>query len=226
MRRMILAAGFLCLLAAGAGGESLSQAVAERIMTDFGFDPDLVTVTVARIEPVLADVTGFDLKVIPQTQGTPKGRFSARVEMYRQGDLVQQGTASVDVRVWADLLVPVRNINRGEVLTPDLFIIKRFDVTAWTEPMLADPAHLAGCRAKNILTAGRQVGLARLEKIPDVPTGGTITLVGTVGILEIRAKGVALQNGTIGEIIAVRNMDSGKVLNGKVVGPGTVVIAL
>ena len=226
MRRMILAAGFLCLLAAGAGGESLSQAVAERIMTDFGFDPDLVTVTVARIEPVLADVTGFDLKVIPQTQGTPKGRFSARVEMYRQGDLVQQGTASVDVRVWADLLVPVRNINRGEVLTPDLFTIKRFDVTAWTEPMLADPAHLAGCRAKNTLTAGRQVGLARLEKIPDVPTGGTITLVGTVGILEIRAKGVALQNGTIGETIAVRNMDSGKVLNGKVVGPGTVVIAL
>jgi flagella basal body P-ring formation protein FlgA len=223
---MILAAGLCCLLTAGAGAASLSQAVAGRLMTDFGFDSALVTVTVARIDPDLADVDGLDVKVIPLTSGTPKGRFSARVEMYRQGELVRVGTASVDIRLWADLMVPVRNINRGEVLTPDLFTVKRFDVTSWTEPMLADPAHLAGCQAKSILIAGRQVGLARLEKIPDVPTGATITLVGTAGILEIRAKGVALQNGTIGETIAVRNTDSGKVLNGKVVGPGMVVIAL
>ncbi len=226
MRRMILAAGWCCLLAAGAGGESLSQAVAGRIMTDFGFDSTLATVTVARLEPVVADVTGYEVRVIPQTQGTPRGRFSARVELYRQGELVQQGTAAIDARFWADLLVPVRNISRGENLTPDLFTLKRFDVTAWTEPMLADPAHLAGCRAKNILTAGRQVGLARLEKIPDVSTGGTVTLVGTVGILEIRAKGVALQNGAIGETIAVRNTDSGKVLNGKIIAPGAVAVAL
>jgi flagellar basal body P-ring formation protein FlgA len=226
MRRMILAVGWCCLLAAGAGGANLSQAVADRIMTDFGFDPDLVTVTVARLEPAMADTGECEVRVVPQTQGTPKGRFSARVELYRQGELVQQATASIDVRFWADLLVPVRNINRGEMLSPDLFTAKRFDVTAWTEPMLAEPAHLSGCRAKNILTAGRQVGLARLEKIPDVSTGGTVTLVGTVGILEIRAKGVALQNGAIGETIAVRNTDSGKVVSGKIIASGAVAVAL
>lgn len=226
MRRMILAVVWSCLLAAGVQGESLSQAVADRIMAEYGFDSALVTVAVARLDPELADVAGYEVKVLPQTAGTPRGRCAVRIELYRQDELVQRGTAAIDVRVHADLLVPTRSIGRGEILTPELFTVKRFDVTAWTEPMLADPAHLSGCRAKSTLVAGRQVGLARIERIPDVLNGGTVTLVGTVGVLEIRAKGVALQNGAVGETIAVRNLDSGKVVSGIITAPGAVTVAL
>lgn len=226
MRRVILTIIWCCLSAAGVRAGSLAQAVADRVMADFGFDSALVTVTVARLEPAMDDVAGYEVKVLPQTAGTPRGRCAAWIELYRQGELTQRGTAALDIRVHADLLVPGRTINRGEALTPDLFTTKRFDVTAWTEPMLADPAPLAGCRAKSTLVAGRQVGLARIEKIPDVLNGGTVALVGAVGVLEIRAKGVALQNGVIGETIAVRNLDSGKVVSGIITAPGAVTISL
>jgi flagellar basal body P-ring formation protein FlgA len=226
MRRMILAAGWCCLLVMGVRGESLSQAVTDRIMVEYGYDSASVIVAVARLEPEMADVAGYEVKVLPQIAGAPRGRCAVKIELYRQGELVQRGSATVDVRMHADLLVPTRTINRGEALTPVLFTTKRFDVTSWTEPMLADPTHLAGCRAKNMLVAGRQVGLARIERIPDVLNGGTVTLVGTVGTLEIRAKGVALQNGAVGETIAVRNLDSGKVVSGTITAPGAVAIAL
>lgn len=226
MLRMVCALLILIPLMPVLAAESLSQKVANRIIEEYSLDSASVTIAVVRSDISLTDVAGYDVKIIPLTKGELKGRVPMRLELYRAGVLAQSGTASVEIRRLGDLLVPTRNIRQGEALTPEMFASKRFDMTAWTEPVLVDPAHLLGCRARVGLVAGRQVPLARIEKIPDVDNGSTVIMVGSAGGLEIRAKGVALQNGAIGETIAVRNIDSRKTLTGKIVGPGTVEIAL
>ncbi len=226
MLRMVCALLVLIPLMPVLAAESLSQKVADRIIDEYGLDTASVTITVVRTDVSIADVTGYDVKIVPLTKGELKGRIPMRLELYRAGALAQSGTVSVEIRRLGDLLIPVRNIKQGETLTPEMFTRKRFDITAWTEPVLVDPAPLLGCRARVGLVAGRQVPLARIEKIPDVDNGSTVIMVGSAGGLEIRAKGVALQNGAIGETIAVRNIDTRKTLTGKVVGPGTVEIAL
>jgi len=91
---------------------------------------------------------------------------------------------------------------------------------------LTDCSHLEGCRAKHNLIAGRLVSMSRIEKMPVVEKGATVAIVGRSGRLEIRARGIALQNGNIGQTIKIRNIDSRKIVAARVAGSGTVEIDL
>lgn len=226
MRLLLTAVVFIGLFGQGAGGETLAHFLADRVIRDYQLDPERVHITLSRSDVDIADLTGIEVKTYPQTQARPRGRFPMRVELYREGTMIDRGMAVLDVRLFADLPVPRQNIKRHELLSPDLFEVTRFDVTSLTEKMLEDVSQVAGCRARHNLTAGRYVPLRRVEKLPDVENGLPVTIIAGARGLEIRARGIALQNGMVGETIKVKNIDSRKILMGTVAAPGVVEIAI
>ena len=205
---------------------SLDDIVVSRIIDDFSLDPEYTEVTIARLDIKQRDASGCDIELYPLTSGEPKGRVPFRIEMYRAGEKIATGSVSLNIRVFKDLLVPVRKIDRHELLTQDLFTVKRFDVTSLTERMFTDPEEIAGYRAKQNLMPDRYITPNRVERVPDVENGGPITIVGNSDFLEIQARGVALQQGYIGESIKVKNMASQKILTGKITSPGVVEVAI
>ena len=68
--------------------------------------------------------------------------------------------------------------------------------------------------------------MKRIQPVPDAEIGQPVTIIAGDGIFEIRAKGLALENGVIGEMIRVKNVDSRKILSGTVAAPGVVEVAL
>jgi len=68
--------------------------------------------------------------------------------------------------------------------------------------------------------------MRRVEAISDVENGSNVTIVGKGVAFEIRARGIALQTGLVGETIKIKNVDSRKILVGKVTGPGMVEISI
>lgn len=226
MRRFLIVLAVLGLAAPLWGGGSLEQYLVEKLLSDYQLDPEYVEITLHRSGLAHDDVTGFEVKAYPVTQSAPRGRFPMRVELYRNGALADKGSVSLDVRLKADLPVPVRNIKRYEILTADMFTLKRFDVTSLTEKVLTDCSHLEGCRAKHNLIAGRHVSMSRIENMPVVEKGATVAIIGKSRLFEIRARGVALQNGNIGQTIKVKNIDSRKIVAARVAGPGAVEIDL
>lgn len=224
MRFVIGTLAALIILASAVSGETLEEYLRAEIIADYHLDSADVSISILRSTLTPTDVSIYDVKAYPLAQGDPKGRFPMRVELYRDGEMAERGSVSLDVRKFADLLVPTQNIRRHEMLTPDMFESKRFDITSFTEVMLADPAQLDGCRAAQSLIAGRMIPLRRIEKAPDVEYGAPITIIGKSRMFEIRAKGTAMQNGVVGETVKVKNDDSRKILTGTVTGPGTVEI--
>lgn len=224
MRFVLRAVTVLIILASAVSGETLEEYLRAEIITDYHLDSADVSISILRSTLTPVDVSAYEIKAYPLAQGDPVGRFPMRVELYRDGEMAERGTVSLDVRRYAALLVPIQNIRRHEMLAPDMFERKRFDVTSFTEITLTDPAQLDGCRAAQNLTAGRMIPLRRIEKIPDVEYGAPITIVGKSRLFEIRARGTALQNGVVGETVKVKNVDSKKILTGTVTGPGTVEI--
>lgn len=228
---VLILAVFLVLAGLIRAGEKadwgqLETFLAEKIIADYHLDPANVTITMARCDLPSVAMDGCDIQVLPLTRNEPRGRFPMQVKLYRDGALLAQGAVSLEVRYYTDLLVPVRQIDRREILTPDLFAPKRFDVTSITEGLVAEAGELQGCRAKQNLTAGRYVPKHYLEKIPDVEYGSPITIVAKTGGLEIRARGVAMQNGSVGEAIKVMNGASKKILLGTVTALGIVEVAI
>lgn len=224
MRYAVQALMVLGILISAAGAETLEEFLTSEIIKDYDLDSAFVSVAILRTTLPPEDVSGYQVKAYPLTQSDPVGRFPMRVELYRDGQMVERGSVSLDVRRYADLLVPAQNIKRHEALRPDMFVRKRFDVTSFPNEMLADTAQLDGCRAAQNLAAGRQIPLRRIEKIPDVEYGRPVTIVGSSRLFDVRVRGTALENGIVGQTIRVKNDDSKKILTGTVTAPGVVEI--
>jgi len=224
--RYCLLAVVLLGLAASSAAEPLQEYLADKIIADYRLDPNYVSVALVRSSLSADDVSASEVKIYPLTQADPVGHFPMRVEIYRGGELTERGTVTLNVRRYADLFVPKQNIRRHELLTSDLFERKRFEVTSLTEKMLTEATQIVGCRAGQNLTAGRYVSLSRVEKTPDVDNGFPVTIIGKGQMFEIRAKGLALQDGAIGETIRVKNIDSRKILTGTITAPGVVEVEI
>ena len=226
MRAFLTGMVMLFAIVPAAAGVTLQGVLTEKLIGDYQLDRNYVDISLARSAIGITDLTGYEVRAYPLTQADPRGRFPMRVEIFKDGILIEKNAVSLDIRVSADLLVPVRNIGRHELLEPDMFTLKRFDITKQNERMLSDFDYLAGCRARQNMSAGMYVPLSRIERIPDIENGSPIAIVGSSSLFEIKVKGVAMQNGNIGDRIRVKNIDSRKILVGRVIGPGTVEIAL
>jgi flagella basal body P-ring formation protein FlgA len=117
---------------------------------------------------------------------------SARVQIY-PGDIIRD-----------DLLtdIPVRNDPFG--------------------PYARERAEVIGKAARLTLLPGRPIPLRGVDSPRLVVNGSEVKLVYIDGGLSIMTTGAALQDGTVGEMVKVRNTDSGVTIVGKVMPDGTV----
>jgi flagellar basal body P-ring formation protein FlgA len=79
-----------------------------------------------------------------------------------------------------------------------------------------------GLITKRTLLAGRVILVSALREPFAVSRGTTVQLVFDNGSLVLRAAGTPLQDAAIGELIKVRNKDSGVIVSGTVMEDGTV----
>ena len=85
-----------------------------------------------------------------------------------------------------------------------------------------DRADLVGKVARRTLLPGRPIPSIAVEEPRAVSTGGQVQLVYRQDGLTIVTTAQALQNGYVGQIVQVRNLDSGLVVSGVVQPDGAV----
>ncbi|WP_337266091.1 flagellar basal body P-ring formation chaperone FlgA [Oryzifoliimicrobium ureilyticus] len=82
-----------------------------------------------------------------------------------------------------------------------------------------------GLISKKTLLPGRTISMSALREPFTVTRGANIRLVFSIGAMTISAAGTPLEDGFIGQLIRVRNMDSGVIVSGTVLADGTVHVA-
>ncbi len=119
-------------------------------------------------------------------------------------------------------VVPKRTIYPGEELQVGL--LEEVEVTnpnlvkGYVERISA----VTGLVSRKTLLPGRVILVSALREPFAVSRGSTVPLVFDNGSLVIRAAGTPLQDAAIGELIKVRNKDSGVIISGTVMADGTV----
>lgn len=93
-----------------------------------------------------------------------------------------------------------------------------------TAPIVRAPEEIEGKVARRTLLPGRLIPTGSVREPYLVETGSPVTVMFVEGGLTISTKAVALQSGAAGDMIRLRNMDSGVVLSGIVLADGTVRI--
>ena len=107
--------------------------------------------------------------------------------------------------------IDASQLEEVEVTNPN--IVKGFAETV---------ADVSGMVSKRTLLPGRVILVSALREPFAVSRGTTVQLVFDGGAIVLRAAGTPLQDAAVGELIKVRNKDSGVIVSGTVMADGTV----
>jgi flagella basal body P-ring formation protein FlgA len=121
------------------------------------------------------------------------------------------------------VVVPKQIIYPGETVTSGLVAEVRFNrKRSILSSVAVLPEDVEGKVARRTLLPGRMIPLNSLREAYTVEAGTPVAVVFEDGGLQISVTGVPLQPGSAGDVIRVRNIDSGAVLIGTVMADGTV----
>lgn len=159
-----------------------------------------------------------------EVQAPDLGRGSARVSVSVSCPEGPVWTLRVPVRVqlFRQVLVSSRVLARGDVLGAGDVRAEERDVARLGYGYIVDAAQLRGRHLRRPLNAGMVITPGMLTEREVVQRGQQVRLVaGMEGIL-VRAGGIALQAGDRGDLVRVRSLSCGCVVQGRVRGPGIV----
>jgi flagella basal body P-ring formation protein FlgA len=121
------------------------------------------------------------------------------------------------------VLIPNRVIYPGETI--DLAALKEVTLKPGKVVPGAVAIHAAeldGKVARRTLLPGRYIPLNSLREAWLVEQGAAVQVQFVAGALTISATAVTLQQGAAGDLVKVRNIDSGKVFSGTVMADGSI----
>lgn len=121
------------------------------------------------------------------------------------------------------VVVPRQVIYPGETITAAHVSEVRFNRNPSILATVAIvPEDVDGKVAKRTLLPGRMIALKSLREAYAVEAGAPAEIVFQTGSLRISVAGVPLQSGSPGDVVRVRNVDSGAVVTGTVLADGTI----
>jgi len=123
------------------------------------------------------------------------------------------------------VLVPNRVIYPGQTVTADA--LQEVELAAGKLPpsgVIVTVEALDGKVARRTLLPGRYVREGALREAWLVEKGATAEMIFVAGSLTIAASAVVLEAGAAGDLVKVRNIDSGKIVSGTVLADGKIRI--
>ena len=164
-----------------------------------------------------------------RTPGTPLGRVALRVLVKASGQRTLDVPVQFDVRHFEDVVMTTRPVARGHVFSAADLTTGRQDVTL-LNGYCTSLDQLIGQQAKRVLPESqllRAVDVepeSRVTGPPLVKRRDRVKASARSGALLVTIVGEAQQDGRMGELIKVKNVDSNSFIYGRVVGANEVEI--
>lgn len=128
------------------------------------------------------------------------------------------------LRTYEDIVVANRKINRHDTLTTDDLVVKRMETTTLAGVPFDNTDDLEGKRALRQIPHNTPITAEMIDNPPLIKKGDLIKVTVNSGNLHIVTKGVAKEDGYLGKFIKFKNIDSNKVLYGRVEDSSSVKI--
>lgn len=130
----------------------------------------------------------------------------------------------VDLVETADVLIPKRALRRGQIIAADDLVADHRDVSRLHSGYFTRTEELIGQRVKATVSAGRVITPSMIEPDVVIQRGQTVTLSVANSAVSIRMAGKAMQDGGLHQRIKVKNLNSGRIIEGFVRSPENVEV--
>jgi flagellar basal body P-ring formation protein FlgA len=125
------------------------------------------------------------------------------------------------------LPVPSVTIYPGDTINESMLKDRTFPENyRYRTAVVESPRVLAGKMARRTLLPGEPIPMSAVDDPKLVTRGTQAQIVFEEGGLSIMGTGIPLQSGTLGETIQVKNVDSGRIITGRVQSDGRIRIGI
>lgn len=180
-------------------------------------------ITVGRLDPRLRlAACGSELRL--RFSREPRGGGPNAVEVRCEGEHAWSLYVTVDVARFAEVVVATRGLARGALIGAGDVVVARRRINGTRPDYLSDPATAVGRVAARAIGPDQILGAANVMLPRLVKRGDEVTIASVGSAINVRVKGQALKDGSLGDRVSVRNLNSKRVVEGVVNADGMVVV--
>ena len=130
----------------------------------------------------------------------------------------------VSVEAMAEALYTARPVLRGEALVTNSIEVRQVPLQDLPLNAIRSMDELAGLEASRALSAGTALSLNTLKARQLIKQGQQVVIRASGRGIQVKMAGTALKNGASGELIPVRNSNSGRIVRAAVIDDSTVQV--
>lgn len=231
-RTWTLAIGLLSCLAANAAetGFQSHQSIldtAQRFLTEqaTAAHNGKVKVSIGRLDSRLRlKPCGQPLQAFMPNGARLNGNTSVGIRC--QGPTEWKIYVSGSVDIFGNVVIASEPLLRRTAIAPDQLTVVEREISGLNYGFFESPDKLKGMLAKRAVPAGTVITPNMLTAPRLVNRGDRVTLLASSGRIEVQMRGEAMSDGTKGERIRVRTLNSKRVVEGWVVARGVVKVTL
>jgi flagella basal body P-ring formation protein FlgA len=112
----------------------------------------------------------------------------------------------------------------GDVIAADMLVDATLEASGADGPIARARSEVVGKMSRRTLLPGRPIPLRALDNPRAIRNGAEVRLLYVDAGLTIVTAGMAMQDGSVGDIVKIRNSDSGVIVSGQVQADGAVLV--
>lgn len=153
---------------------------------------------------------GWDIELKTPFSPNPRGRWYPTFEFLVDGAVISNYRIPIQVALFKEVWVLDQNVDRGaSVASPATRAVVR-DIYAERTAAIAVNQNLDHYEASRSLSKGRLLSWDDLEKRPHVRKNAIVDVEFNKGSLEIKMRGRAMDDGMLGELVTIRNLNTSR----------------
>lgn len=181
-----------------------------------------VEVEVQAFTPLRLPPGPLQIRVLRPRSGITPGPRSFFVALSVGQREIKRAWVQADVRVYDNVVVTSRPLAHHEPFSHDNVRIERRQLSVLTVQALTRLDDVLGKNAAYVLRMNTIVTAAMAKRPRVVRRGSGVTMFLETRGLRVATRGQALQPGSVGDVIRVKNASSGKIIEGQIIDAHTV----
>jgi flagellar basal body P-ring formation protein FlgA len=182
----------------------------------------------------------YEVSIFPLDSQLKLPKCTEPLEIFKATDLMKPGRTSIGVRcnavkkwsifvsavikTYEAVIVLSRPVQRGEIITIQHLAIEKRDVSNLRGDFITQIGQVENKQAAHTAQAGTILGSRSFVEPLLIKRGDKIIISSAQSAFAIRMSGIAMMDGTKGQVIRIKNESSGRIINAIVSEPGLVLV--
>jgi flagellar basal body P-ring formation protein FlgA len=162
------------------------------------------------------------------------------LETFSPSELLKAGRTSIGVRcnspnawsiyvsavikIYQQVLILTQPLQRGEFISQRHVMLERRDVSGLRGDFVSNLEQIDNKQAVRSLTQGSILSPRSLVEPQLIKRNDKVIISAEQSSFSIKMNGIAMRNGSKGELIPIKNQNSGRIINATVIAPGLVSV--